>query len=357
MKEEKKLKCEYCGKYVANDKKGLATHRRFSKECLNKWLEEEKIKDSKRTKVKCEICKCELRNISNTHLKKHNVTQAEYKEKFPDSPIFSEGLLITQRENREKTISEKYTDEEIKFLKGTKSRESIIKKYGKIRTFKDTKTEAEIKKMCNDMKIRRNNFISKLKEDNLFDSYVEKSNKKREQTNLISYGVEFPQKLKITKDKQKQTLIENYGSLDEAYKEISKKGMSSRKEKYGIYFHYCPTFSMESQLLFVELDKFLNNYTTYYATKKYTKYAMTGEYQVKVDSKKCSVRYLDFYVKELNKYIEFDEDFHKYRTSDDIERENEITESINAKSIRITKKEFLKDKEKTIKKCIDFLMV
>lgn len=37
--------------------------------------------------VKCEICGELLKNISNTHLKKHNITTKQYKKLYPDSPI------------------------------------------------------------------------------------------------------------------------------------------------------------------------------------------------------------------------------------------------------------------------------
>ena len=103
------VECIYCGK-MCKDAKGLASHRRYSKNCYDKWkAEQDEIANSK-TYVYCRICGEKLRNISNTHLQKHNITQQEYKEMYPDAPIFSEGLLDIQRQNRESTIAERYSD-------------------------------------------------------------------------------------------------------------------------------------------------------------------------------------------------------------------------------------------------------
>ena len=43
-------------------------------------------------KVKCMICGEELNFINNLHLKTHNITVKEYREKFPNAPLLSEGL-------------------------------------------------------------------------------------------------------------------------------------------------------------------------------------------------------------------------------------------------------------------------
>lgn len=377
MKKEKTLMCEFCGKYVANDLKGLATHRRYNKECENKWVRKKDEEKSKLTFVTCEICGDKLRNISNTHLKKHNITQQEYIVMFSNSPIFADGLLETQKERREKTILERYSKEEIyeylssgvtycldksiynAFANKTEiEKQEIIKRQivSNIKTKKnmieDGTYDDMVKRRTEKLKIT----YQKMKDDGIWDIFLERSIEKRKTTNLLINGIEYPQKLQKTKDKQKQTLIKNFGSLENAYSHINKKSMESRKAKYGSYYYYCPMFSFESQNLFNDLELHMSGYTTYYATKKNTKYQQTGEFQVKVNSKKCSIRYLDYYVEELNKYIEFDEEHHKYQITEDLERSNEIFESIGSNCIRIYKKDYLENKEKTIIKCLDFLM-
>lgn len=43
-------------------------------------------------KIKCAICEKDFKQITFTHLKKHNMTIEKYKEKFPNSPIVSEDV-------------------------------------------------------------------------------------------------------------------------------------------------------------------------------------------------------------------------------------------------------------------------
>ena len=45
----------------------------------------------KETKVRCEICGKVFKEITNTHLKTHNVTINEYREQYPDTLMMSEG--------------------------------------------------------------------------------------------------------------------------------------------------------------------------------------------------------------------------------------------------------------------------
>ena len=109
-------KCPYCGK-ECKDKHGVATHIRTAKDksCYTKWQEDvknaKKEYDKTHTFVKCMICGKKLRNISNTHLKLHGITQQQYKEQFPNAPLFAEGLLEEQRDKREATISIRCVDE------------------------------------------------------------------------------------------------------------------------------------------------------------------------------------------------------------------------------------------------------
>ena len=46
-----------------------------------------------------------------------------------------------------------------------------------------------------------------------------------------------------------------------------------------------------------------------------------------------------------------------YKTEEDKIRENKIFESIGADCLQITQQEYSNDKIKTIRKCLDFLMV
>ena len=139
-------KCKYCGK-ECKDKKGVATHIRFVKDCHEKWFVDEQKKqdeyDKTHTFVYCKICGAKLRNISNTHLKKHNMTMQDYKKQFPDEPLFAEGLLEEQTEKRESTLDKYHTDENGKRTHYL-TLEKCIAKYG----------ESEGLRIWNDIKHR-----------------------------------------------------------------------------------------------------------------------------------------------------------------------------------------------------------
>lgn len=370
---KKKIKCKYCSK-LFNETTDISRHYRYeSEKCYNKW----KSELDERPKIKCEICGKELRNISNTHCqRKHNISQEDYKNMYPNAKIFADGLLDVQKEKRENSINEKYTPEEIKNwrLEGVKRYHKMSKeekkKWNKKNTEKLNETLLEnykkfLKKNPSSKltftKFRglpvRNGY-KKLKKD--IEKY-ENSKKiileKRKKTSLEKYGVEFAQQLEKTKEKQKKTLIKNFGSLKNAYDVISLKSVRSRMKKYG-KIHFCPMFSISSQELFVELDKKLGDgYTIYYATKGKTE--KSNEYQVPIQNGTCGLRYLDFYVKELNKSIEFNEKYHYYdkqMEADNI-RLDEIKSSIsNIQFYIVNKKHWEETPQKVISQCLEFLL-
>ena len=86
--------------------------------------------DKTHTFVHCKVCGAKLRNISNTHLKKHDMTMQDYKTQFPDEPLFAAGLLEEQNEKREATLEKYHTDENGKRTHYL-TLEKCIAKYGK----------------------------------------------------------------------------------------------------------------------------------------------------------------------------------------------------------------------------------
>ena len=86
------------------------------------------------TKVKCEICGKELEYINYLHLKTHNITVKEYREKFPNAPL-----------ERMRKISEKLkgrTKEEYEYLKraGEKKRGRTKENNESVRRMSETLT-------------------------------------------------------------------------------------------------------------------------------------------------------------------------------------------------------------------------
>ena len=58
------------------------------------------------SKIKCMVCGKELHKINSIHLKLHNLSMKEYREKFPDAPITSEELKKKYSE-----VQKKYSHE------------------------------------------------------------------------------------------------------------------------------------------------------------------------------------------------------------------------------------------------------
>ena len=154
-------KCKYCGK-ECKDRKGVASHIRLTPDCHKKWLEDERKKhaeyDKTHTFVYCKVCGAKLRNISNTHLKKHGMTMQDYKRQFPNESLFAEGLLEEQNEKREATLDKYHTDENGKRTHYL-TLEKCIAKYG----------ESEGLRIWNDSKSKRGS----LSLDNLVRKYGE----------------------------------------------------------------------------------------------------------------------------------------------------------------------------------------
>ncbi|MCK4526208.1 hypothetical protein KAW18_02455 [candidate division WOR-3 bacterium] len=73
-------------------------------------------------KIKCEICGKEFEKITSTHLKMHDITMLEYREKFPNASLASDGYR--------KKISEALTDKEptSKMIEGHKRAPEKISK-------------------------------------------------------------------------------------------------------------------------------------------------------------------------------------------------------------------------------------
>ena len=120
-----KRKCTVCNEEKDISLFDICDKYYYRNQCRDCYCKLKKAKaDIKRSEnftndclLKCKICGKFLRHINNTHLKIHGLTISEYQDGY-GSEIFTQDLLEEQKENREKTISEKYTKEEIKFLKG-----------------------------------------------------------------------------------------------------------------------------------------------------------------------------------------------------------------------------------------------
>ena len=384
------MECKYCGKTGFINEKGLATHRRFSKECYEQWKKEQELLDSQKTKVRCEICGECLRNISNTHLKKHGITQKEYKQQFPNSPIFSEGLLETQKEKREASIIERYgEDNSIHAV----NENSFIRKYG----------QEEGIKLWNEHRKRRKNqgslefYCKKYGQEEGTKIYNERCNSIKGRYTLQyfcdKFGDEEGQQkyrdfCKTQSECRKiEKYIEKYG-LEEGtkiYYEINNKKKISlenfiRKygEKEGLVrfqnFIDNKKDNYKQSDIALEFFEILSNH---FSDRKIYYYNHPQEFGVLIQQDGSYYK-LDFYCLDNNKVIEFygnywhanpliykDNAFIFYPNNKaiiakdvwekDEKRIEKIKNQMNCDILIIWEKDFVENRDETIQKAINFL--
>ena len=223
-KKEGTLVCKYCGRTGFFNVKSLSIHRRFSKSCLKAWKKEQEEIDNSKSKVKCAVCGEYLRNISNTHLRKHNMTQQEYKCKFPDAPIFSDGLLDLQKEKREATIVERYGDNKKK-----RTLSNFICQYG----------EEEGTKRWNKMMDKRSEYKQSKIAMELFDIIALKVQDKK------IYFYDHPKEYGIMIKEDKTYCLLDFYCLDN----------NKVIEFYGDYWHANPNIYNENDIVFYPKNK------------------------------------------------------------------------------------------------------
>lgn len=386
-------KCKFCGK-ICNGARGLASHVRMNDQCRELWEEEKKKIENNKTYVYCKICGKKLRNISNTHLKIHNITQQEYKNMFPDEPLFADGLLELQKKNRENTILEKYTKNNIN-IHDAASLDFYIRKYGD-----NEETYQKYKDRCEKSGyiFSKQYFIDSFGEDEgnkFFKERFDHIKYSKSLEGLIEkYGEEEGNKIfKERKENKKyvnskEYYIEKYG--EEYYKELCLKKIQSIDnyiKKYGeeegekkfIEYRakcFCPKFKSKIAtemftLLDFQLDK--TKHSIHYASFENNK----EEYgMILPKSKKYT--YFDFYDSKTNKIIEFYGDYWhanpiKYKEDDiiyypnknfvkakeiwekDKKRLEEIKEFRNIDALIIWEYDWRKNPNKCIQECLNFL--
>lgn len=346
-----KIKCASCNKELPKteyhiDKSMPNGIKKHCKGCSNKKVRETRYKRKNKNAdlITCLICNKQFRTINNTHLRLHSTTMAEYKLKF-NQTCFTRKLINEQKERREATIRSRYTTEEIYNLKLRDPAEMS-------RTMKrwwadQTKEYKENFGMEAGKRIKL--FISKLTQSE-YGKFEKNKLNKRKETNKIKYGVEFPQSLDITKDKVKATKFKKYG--DEYYHNID-KARQTHFDRYGIYSNFCPRFSLTSQQLFKIIEERII-YKCFYATNGEDK---TNEFQI-YHKKSSNIRFLDFYIPEINKWIEFDEKYHykQAQLSKDEDRVKQIKDILcDVELLRIKEKDFTDNPSDILELCLNFI--
>jgi len=205
--------CETCKRKFKN-KKSLSIHRRHSEKCRIEWERKENIKKENHLNngyIICGICSEKFKTITNTHLTSHGFSMQEYKEKY--GKLFADDVLKIQKKNRKKAIEEKYSNEEIKYLRGRKSIETKLKNSGFNSYSEYCKSATSISMEENpELWNARNDIISKKnKEFYSSDNYDKESiNEKRRKTVNNKYGVDYITQVEEIKVRQRQAKQRRY---------------------------------------------------------------------------------------------------------------------------------------------------
>lgn len=389
QKGEMLMDCKYCGKKGFTTSKGLSIHRRHSKECYLKWKQEKDFEDANKTNVKCEVCGKYLRNISNTHLRKHNMTQQDYKRMYPDAHIFSDGLLDMQKANRESTIFERYGKDKTIYSitletfiknngeeKGRKMWEEYLKerhhrgslqwyyhKYGEQEGAKLYKTRCESFNGRFTLSWFCNKYGDKLGEEKWNEYRHTQSECRKLDKYIKRFGIEEGTKRYHEINKKKSSTADNF---------VRVYGEEIGMKRWNEYCNKKKEYKQSSTAL-----KFFDAISALLQGRKHYYFSHPQEYGVMIQDDKSYCK-LDFYCFDTNKVIEFYGDY--WHANPAIYKENELVfypdnKSIEAKHIwekdqqRIEKirkqlhcdvliiwqKDFVDNPEQTIERAVQFL--
>ena len=330
------FKCMYCGT-TENLRKDKRCIYRVCLSCYDKYLIP-KMKDQREKAILEKYGVSNVANIPGVSEQRKKTSMERYGF---DNPMKNNNI-----KDKVKASWKNKTDDDINVIVSERER-TKLKRYG-ISTYNNrTKTKETI--------------INMYGVENI--SQLEDIKNKKVQTTLNNFGVDYPQQSDEVRRKTKESFFINYG----VYHALQLKGFKEKMRetlhsKYGKYLSVIPRYSSESQELFDALAVILKKYkyTLYYATNG--DMGKCNEFVVSVIDTSIGLnthRFLDFYVKELNKAIEFDEEYHlsdKQQYKDNI-RTSEIKKALqNIEIFRVSKKKYLNNKDNVIKKCMDFLM-
>jgi hypothetical protein len=390
-------RCDFCGKsFVVKD--NLYHHLSKNKDCYDFYYRD-KVENV--DYVTCRICGKRLNRIFKEHLKMHGMTTEEYRLLFPDAVLTAQETKdkrkrtnlerygvenpFAMKEIKEKvkqTFLERYNVEHPMQIKEVrdKFKQTCLERYSVENPTRSEEIKNRIKQTCLERYGVDSHFKSQEVRDKIKQTFLDRYGVKNplqikeirdkiRQTNLEKYGVEYPLLSEEIQDKIRQTNLQRYGvKYTSQVKEVKDKIRNTVQQKYGIYYRTMPGFSLTSQELFTSIELILSDMypdlECFYATNKEIKLGgklVTNEYQVLVESvsNNKKVRFLDFYIPTLKKWIEFDESYHDNidQLNDDKIREQEIKAVIpDIELLRIKEEDYLNDKGHTVEKCIDFIL-
>ena len=310
--------------------------------------------------VTCRICGKQSKRIYGRHLKySHNdLPTKKYKKLFPDAPI----SCLKDKKNISKNSGKHMKTEKYKKMFSEKVK-------GSKNPMHRSKTSEEFRKSISPFSIEFYNErypdLTLEKRYEKLHEFAKNAAKDRIDPTTIEYylkkGLNQKEAEQALKNRQttfsKEICIEKYG--EERGLEI----WMNRQEKW---LKNLPklNYSKISQKLFVEIWKELKNRYNdiYFATldKKtesiYNKDDKNFEYRLKTNE---SFIKPDFYIPSINKIIEFDGTYYHRNNTENKKREekrNKLINDMNIDLLHISENDFKKNKEKTIQKCVNFIL-
>ena len=333
--------------------------------------------------MKCEICNTEFRTINHHVLHIHNIQLKDYYDNFLKKE--NNGLcLVCGKPTKFKDLIRGYskycsnicTQKDPLTLQ--KVKDSCLKKYGVTNAMKLKMTKDKLKKTC----------LEKYGVDNPSQSIVIKDKKsctcrknfgvdnpgqseevknKSKITCLERYGVDNVFKSKKVKDQIKDTLMSKYG-VHHPYesKEIQERGKLTCLEKYGVVFW---ARTDEARQLFreklieqIEIQK-LNGEPLRPMIGNLERECLNfleKKFNIEIIRNNRIIGYFpDGYIINLNLVIEFDEYHHIWEVNKkrDIRKDQDLIKFLNCRIFRISKFDWLNNKETVIENFKNLLPV
>ena len=192
--------------------------------------------------VVCQICKEKMKQITYKHLKKHNLTTKEYKEKFPNHMIRCTSSKIKHINNQNKTNLKKYGVKRPLQNKDIKNKADLTLKnnYGVNNAYCIDEVRKKSQLTCLQKYGAKTPFESILKDEIQLKVQSDISKNKRinsfKKICLKKYGVNHNWKNKECRNKILKTMMEKYGytsvfKVEEIHAKACRNSFISNVEK------------------------------------------------------------------------------------------------------------------------------
>jgi len=192
--------------------------------------------DEKTGRVTCQICGKSYQVISPTHLKKHNISYADYIKRYPTAPLSSKEFTVKSKYGKVKDLfapkeSEDALEEVVVDEQPTVENELDIEKMLKENTFKDPTKQSKAQ-VLDDLK----SFFTNVRQDYMIEEYGKMSGRLKYQfitdfaDPILKVVIQFPNTFWHNRDVNIDPL-KNEKLTEDGWKVLIVKGRApSRKD-------------------------------------------------------------------------------------------------------------------------------